>query len=183
MNCRFWAAWSAARLGATEGLRDLAEFSRSPGPQCDRALDLLLRCLSTERANAFLRPQAADPTRKRTVIRAAGVIQGGRAAYIPWLVGQTNDPALARTAGDAFAAITGADVASLDRTPPPDFQSEPNDDPDNENVGLDEDEELPWPDPEKLSRWWEENKPRLSTGSAYFQVHREAVDRLDRHFV
>lgn len=53
-DCRFWAAWSAARLGTTEGVRALAEFVRSPGPRCDRALDLLLRCLSTERANALL---------------------------------------------------------------------------------------------------------------------------------
>jgi uncharacterized protein (TIGR02270 family) len=165
-DCRFWAAWSAARLGSTEGLHGLVEFSRSPGPQCDSALDLLLRCLSTERANAFLRPLARDPARKPTVIRATGAI--GDALYVPWLVGQANEPALARIAGDALATITGVDLANFDRAPPPDFQPGPDDDPDDENVRLDEDEELPWPDPEKLGRWWEENKARFRAGTSYF---------------
>jgi uncharacterized protein (TIGR02270 family) len=165
-DCRFWAAWSAARLGTTEGLRALAEFARSAGPMSDRALDLLLRCLSTERANAFLRPLARDPVRCRTVVRATGVI--GDARYIPWLIGQTSDPAVARLAGEAFATITGADLTGLDHAPPSDVESGPNDDRDDEDVALDEDEGLAWPDPEKLGRWWEAHNGQFSAGTSYF---------------
>jgi uncharacterized protein (TIGR02270 family) len=61
-ECRFWCAWSATRLGAVEGLNVLAEFAGSPGPYSDRAFDLLLRCLSIERANAFLRAGSSSVT-------------------------------------------------------------------------------------------------------------------------
>ena len=167
-DCRFWAAWSAARLGTTEGLRALTEFARSPGAHCDRALDLLLRLLSTEHANAFLRVLAREHGRRRTLIHAAAVV--GDALYIPWLATQARDPSTARISGDAFAMITGADLAALGLTLPlpADFQAGPSDDPDDENVAIDEDEGLAWPDSEKLGLWWEENKARFDNGTSYF---------------
>jgi uncharacterized protein (TIGR02270 family) len=167
-GCRFWAAWSAARLGRTEGLRALTEFARSPGPRCERALDLLLRLLSTERANGFLRLLAREQGRRRTLIHAAAVV--GDALYIPWLATQARDPSTARISGDAFAMITGADLAALGLALPlsADFQAGPSDDPDDENVAIDEDEGLAWPDSEKLDLWWEENKARFDNGTSYF---------------
>ena len=168
-DCRFWSAWSASRLGTTEGVAALAEFARSPGPQCDRALDLLLRCLPLERAHDFLRPLARDPTLRRSVIQAAGAIGDGN--YIPWLVGQTSEPSVARVAGDAFAMLTCVDLVQndLDREPPEDFEPLPNDDPEGGNVALDGDEDLAWPDPERLGRWWEGNHHRFSAGTTYFR--------------
>jgi uncharacterized protein (TIGR02270 family) len=151
-----------------EGLRALAAFAGTTGVYADCALNLLLRCLSLERANTFLRSLASDPQRRRTVIRATGVI--GDALYLPWLVDQTSDPAAARLAGGAFATITGADLVylGLDRPPPPEFQPGPSDDPDDINVALDEEHGLPWPDPEKLARWWSANRARFNAGTAYF---------------
>ena len=66
--------------------------------------------------------------------------------------------------------ITGLDLAyrDLDRRPPADFQSGPNDDPADENVALDEDENLPWPDPARIGQWWTANRSRFATGTAYF---------------
>ena len=168
-DCRFWAAWSASRLGTTEGVHALAEFARSPGPRCDGALDVLLRCLPMDRAHAFLQQLARDPTLHRTVIRSAGAIGDGN--YIPWLVRQTSEPSVARIAGNAFATITGADLVQndLDRKPPADFDSRPEDDPEDGNIALDDDEGLAWPDPEQLGRWWEGNQHRFSAGTAYFR--------------
>ncbi len=162
-DCRFWAAWSAARLGAAEGVEALAAFARSPGPRCDRALDLLLRCLPTERAHAFLRELAREPALQRTVIRGAAVIGDGN--YLPWLVKQAGDPSVARVAGDAFATITGADLVAndLDREPPSD------DDSDGGDIAPDEDEDLVWPDPERVGRWWSGNQHRFNAGTAYFR--------------
>jgi uncharacterized protein (TIGR02270 family) len=178
-DCRFWAAWSAARLGRVEGLRALAEFARSPGPWGDRALDLLLRRLSTERANTFLRTLARDSERSRTLIRATGVV--GDPLYLPWLVGHLGNSTMARLAGDAFATITGVDLVQLEleRRPSADFGLGPTDDAADDNVMLDEDEGLPWPDPEKLRHWWDANKARYITGTSYFLgTPKTAVDWL-----
>ena len=66
--------------------------------------------------------------------------------------------------------ITGLDLAyrDLDLRPPADFQSGPTDDPADENVNLDEDEHLPWPDAERIARWWAANRARFTVGTAYF---------------
>jgi uncharacterized protein (TIGR02270 family) len=165
-NCRFWAAWSGARLGTSEGMHALAEFARSAGPRGQGALDLLLRCLSAERAVAFMRPLAQDPTRRRAVIQATGAI--GDARYVPWLIGEAQNPFFARVAGDAFAAITGADLSGLGQELPAIATQSPNDDPENESVALDPDDGLVWPDPEKLGAWWKDNGHRFAGGSQYF---------------
>ncbi len=50
----------------------------------------------------------------------------------------------------------------------PNFESLPNDDPNNPDVSTDEDESLPWPDPLKITTWWNANKPRFREGTRYF---------------
>jgi len=112
---------------------------------------------------------ARDPVLRRTVIRAAGVIGDG--SYLPWLVGQTSEPSVARAAGHAFAMITGVDLVQheLDREPPVEFDAGPDDDPADADVGLDDDEGLAWPDPGRVGRWWEGNKGRFSAGTGYFR--------------
>jgi uncharacterized protein (TIGR02270 family) len=90
------------------------------------------------------------PQRRRSLIRATGII--GDSRTIPWLIEHMDVPQDARLAGEAFSMITGLDLAylDLDRDAPPGFQSGPNDDPADENVALDEDENLPWPDRAKI---------------------------------
>jgi uncharacterized protein (TIGR02270 family) len=84
-----------------------------------------------------------------------------------------NGPSKAWLAGEAFSMITDDNrvdltYRDLDRRPPVDFQSGPNDDQADENVALDEDDQLPWPDPAKVAEWWTKNKARFSLGTAYF---------------
>jgi uncharacterized protein (TIGR02270 family) len=167
-ECRFWSAWAAARMGAAEPLDVLADIAWEGGPRAEQALDLLMRRLEVARANAWLRDLAGLPERRRSVIRATGVI--GDPIYIPWLIERMNEPAATRLAGEAFSMITGVDLAyrDLDVRPPTDVQSGPNDDPKDENVALDEDDRLPWPDPAKVGDLWTKNKARFSVGTAYF---------------
>jgi uncharacterized protein (TIGR02270 family) len=167
-ECRFWSAWAAARMGATEPLDTLADIAWNNLPRAVRALDILLRRLDVLQANAWLREFAKLPGRQRDLIRATGVI--GDPLYIPWLIEHMADNATARLAGEAFSMITGLDLAyrDLDRRPPADFHSGPNDDPADENVALDEDENLPWPDPARIGPWWTANRVRFSPGTAYF---------------
>ena len=167
-ECRFWSAWAATRMGATEPLDTLADIAWNNLPRADRALDLLLRRLDVPQANDWLRAFANLPDRQRSLIRATGVI--GDPLYIPWLIEHMADPATARVAGESFSMITGLDLAyrDLDRRAPPDFESGPNDDPTDENVALDEDENLPWPDLARIGQWWTANRARFTSGTAYF---------------
>jgi uncharacterized protein (TIGR02270 family) len=165
-NCRYWSAWSAARLGTTEGLRALAEIARSPGGRHEQALNVVLRILPIERANTFLRPLARSPDHRRVVIRATAMI--GDPLYVPWLASQVADPTVAQCAGEAFVTITGANAADLAADSPSDIAAGPNDDPADEVVEPSEDAGLPWLDSEKCGRWWEANRTRFSLGTAYF---------------
>jgi uncharacterized protein (TIGR02270 family) len=168
-ECRFWSAWSAARMGAgQEALGVLAEIAWTNQPRATRALDLLLRRLFVPHAHAWLREFAKLPGRQRDLMRATGVV--GDPLYIPWLIERMTAPETARLAGEAFSMITGLDLAyrDLDRRKPEGFESGPNDDPKDENVALDEDDNLPWPDPTRIGNWWTANRDRFSVGTPYF---------------
>jgi hypothetical protein len=44
----------------------------------------------------------------------------------------------------------------------------PDDDPENDDVAMDEDEGLPWPDPERIRTWWSGNAQDFSPGTRFF---------------
>jgi uncharacterized protein (TIGR02270 family) len=76
----------------------------------------------------------------------------------------------ARLAGEAFSLITGADFvqSGLERKQPPEFESGPNDDPDDPDVTMDPDDGLPWPDLQRVEAWWSANASRFQAGTRYF---------------
>jgi uncharacterized protein (TIGR02270 family) len=167
--CRFYAAWSATLLGdRAKAVEVLLTFARTPGEFRDKALQLALKTVDIPTAHAFLKEIAADPASARTLIQGTGVV--GDPYYVPWLIKQMADQKLTRLAGESFSFITGLDLAYLDleRKPPENFESGPNDDPKDENVAMDEDDGLPWPDPQKIAAWWEANKARFPNGTRYF---------------
>jgi uncharacterized protein (TIGR02270 family) len=94
----------------------------------------------------------------------------GEVRLVHLVIDRMDTANLARAAGEAFTWITGADLEALglDRDPPEDFQSGPNDDPNDDNVAMDEDEDLPWPDPVKVADWWHKNKHNFQPGVRYF---------------
>ncbi len=165
-TCAFQAAYAAVLLGADATA--LNKIAWEGGPHATAALDLLLRRLALPLAHGWLRELAKLPERQRDLIRGAGIT--GDPAYIPWLIEQMKNPPAARLAGEAVSLITGLDLSyrDLDRKAPADFAAGPNDDPADENVALDEDEHLPWPDPARLSAWWSGNKARFAAGTPYF---------------
>ena len=99
--------------------------------------------------------------------RLAGLF--GDPVAVPWLIQQMRDESLARVAGEAFSLITGADLALLDLELEalPDYDPGPNDDLDDDNVALDDDENLSWPEAERVSAWWRDNGARFVAGRAY----------------
>lgn len=168
-DCRLWAAWSAALLGnrgvALEALtaRDIA-----PEPWQTRAFRLALQAMSVRASHTALEDRGREPGSLRWLIQGSGI--AGDPGYVPWLIKHMGNETTARLAGEAFSLITGADLAlqDLERKPPKTFESGPTIDPDDLNVQMDPDEGLPWPDPERIEKWWSANGGRLRAGTRCF---------------
>lgn len=165
---RFWAAWSAVLMGnRVEAVEVLKTFALTTAKQLPSALPVLLRAMPLANAHNFLKGLAQYPERQRDVIVGAGIV--GDPLYIPWLIKQMEIPELARLAGASFCLVTGADIdyEDLDGNRPEGFESGPSEKPEDENVALDDDENLPWPDPNKVQVWWQRRAHEFQTGIRY----------------
>jgi uncharacterized protein (TIGR02270 family) len=168
-DSRFWGAWSAVLLGNRgPALNALKAIDNAPSPQRIRALRLAIQAMDQNEAQSWLRQLAQDPGNIRLLIQGSGI--AGDPAYVPWLIQHMAEPKTARLAGEAFSFITGLDLAYLDLEikPPEGGGAGPNDDPNDPNVDMDQDDGLPWPDPKRISRWWEANGSRFTPGTRYF---------------
>lgn len=168
-GCRFWAGWSAVLLGdRRSALSRMSDLAAAPGPCRRRAFQLALQAMSLPAAHVWLRGLAGAAQDERWLIHGAGL--AGDPAYLPWLISRCADTKVARLAGQSFSFIAGTDLAALelDTRQPENFESGPNDDPNDPNVEMDEDDGLPWPDPVKLQAWWHANSNRFQPGMRYF---------------
>lgn len=167
-NVRFWAAWSLTLL--TRSLRAVAELQTialGATPETEEAFDLALRALPLDEAKAWLEALNSNPARIRQVVVGLGVV--GDSVAVPWLIERMDKPELGRVAGESFSSITGVDLAyqNIDGEPPRGLEAGPSGEALEENVALDPDEHLPWPDPIKLAAWWEADGARLAPGTRY----------------
>jgi len=197
----FWAAWAACLLGDRQGsLRVLQVAAQQDTPWAQRGLSLVMAASSFEAAGELARhlsatalAQPGDPAARRRLVRALGLL--GDVRFVPWLIERMAEPALARLAGEAFCWICGTDLAKqdLETLVAPPLPEHPSDDPTDDDVSLDEDESLPWPDPAKVQGWWERHHATLAApGSRLFcgepigasvaqRVLREGSQRLRAH--
>lgn len=151
----FWANWSAILLGQYSAVKNLKSAVFNRGPFQARAIELAFRVLSTEQGREWISAMSDDPNRIRSVIHATAVL--GDPHAVNWLITKMDDPFLARLAGEAFSSITGVDLVAQQLT-----REAPEDDPmfllsdfgSSAHVGLDEDEQLPWPDQDKVASIW-----------------------------
>jgi uncharacterized protein (TIGR02270 family) len=167
-TCRYWAAWSVGLVGERgPAIPILRQHAESDGHFKWRALDLVLRIMSQPEAMAWLRGLNSDPRHARLAVTSCGII--GDPAFVPWLIGRMEIPELARAAGESFSMITGVDLAydDLERDAPENFQAGPTDNPADQDVALDPDEDLPWPDPVLLRQWWQDNGARFPAGTRH----------------
>jgi uncharacterized protein (TIGR02270 family) len=168
-RCAYEAARAAVLLGDRRAaVAALHRIASTSGPWRSRALGLALKLHAPAEAHAVLKALAQDPASVRLLIQGIGV--AGDPYYVPWLIQQMQDLKLTRLAGESFSLITGLDLIYLDfeRKPPENIELGPNDDPNDDNVAMDEDDSLPWPDPEKIGAWWQANGPRFAPGTRYF---------------
>jgi uncharacterized protein (TIGR02270 family) len=169
-GCRFWAARSAVLLGERhKPIHALHDATLLPGTAHGRlALSLLFKLTTPAQAAPLLAEMLDKPAHVRDAVRSAGTV--GDTRLVPWLISQMEEPALSRLAGEAFSTITGLDLAWLDleRKPPEGVESGPGDAPEDEDVAMDEDDGLPWPDPARIGDWWAANAHGFEPGERYF---------------
>ena len=167
-DCQFGAAWSAVLLGDRgEALEFLKTFATSESPFRERALNLTLRVMDNTSAQNWLKEMSQQPDWLRYTVIGAGV--AGDPVRIPWLIEHMKMPELARVAGEAFTMITGVDIAyeDLEGEWPEGFEAGPTENPEDENVEMDSDEDLPWPDAQLIAEWWAKNKAAFRNGTRY----------------
>ncbi len=165
---QFWANWSAILLGQHANVSYLKPYVFKPGALQDKAIQLAFRVLPVEKAREWISEMAKDEKQSRAVIKSIGVLGDPHAVNL--LINKMNDPLYAKLAGEAFMYITGVDFQSnnLVISEPDDYPQIPTDDTYDDIVGLDEDENLPFPDAEKVTSIWQKYGQKFIVGKRYF---------------
>lgn len=162
--CRFSAAWSMTLAGEGDALPVLWEYAERGGALAKPALEVALRRAGRDLGLRWLHSLASTRAGTRSAIKGAGML--GDAELVPWLIDCMQVPELARVAAESFVLITGAsmDGDKLRGEKPEGFEPGPNDDPNDPNVDMDEDENLPWPEQKAVRAWWARNRGRITPG-------------------
>lgn len=169
-SCAYWAAWSSLMIGefgsALPALKIIAE---SYSTFNSKALHIALRAMDTKSSYEWLKELTKQSYGIRNVIEGVGVV--GDPVFIPWLIKQMEVPELARAAGESFSSMTGIDIEyeDLDGEQPEDIDTGPNENPDDENINIDQDEDLPYPDAKLIQQWWGNHKQQYVTGKRYLR--------------
>ncbi len=165
---RFWALWSSILLGNRALAPELEPFVICPNVNQQRAIQLAFRCLAISKARDWITKLSADESQVRNVLKASGVL--GDPQAIGWLITHMRNPKLARLAGEAFSLITGIDLEANQLVIEiPDLDEQlPDDEPGDDNVEMDEDENLPWPDADALTITWQKYGNKFVCGNRYF---------------
>jgi uncharacterized protein (TIGR02270 family) len=166
-NGRFFAAWSVALLGDSSALSILNNIAEKRGVHSEKACAMALRKMNLPVAHAWLRKLLQKPDHARLAVTGYGIT--GDPVAVPWLIQMMEVPELARVAGESFTLITGVDIAyeDLEGEWPEGFEAGPTENPEDEDVEMDPDEDLPWPEPELIYEWWHKNKNNYKNGTRY----------------
>jgi uncharacterized protein (TIGR02270 family) len=178
--CRFGAAWSLALLGDADAADPLWSFVKPEEVFAEEAVRIAMRRADPPKALLWQRAIAEDTQTRRLAAVGAGAI--GDPVLVPWLFEQMKTPPLARVAGEAFTMITGVDIAyeDLEGERPEGFEAGPTENPEDENVEMDPDEDLPWPDPELIQGWWGRNKGQFRNGTRYLMGQPISSEHLNQ---
>ena len=180
--CRFWAAWSAVRLGDRAGISVLGQFAAKAGPLAKPACDIGMRALEpghAVRAHGRLMAMTSD---KRLGVLAAGIV--GDPALATWLLDEMESPRMARAAGAAFCLMTGLDlcredldarcplgavaseVDSSDASQSDEIKGEASSSVEG-SLAAEADDDLVWPDTARIREWWTQNRRHFVPGRRY----------------
>ena len=170
-TCKYYAAWSAARLGQPNDgvITVLKDITLSDGDYCERAADMVMRVLDVTSAKAWYRDLLKNSDTARCAVIGAGAI--GDPELIDELFLLMEKEEMARVVGEAFSMITGVDIEyeDLDGEEPEGFEGGPSEEAEYEDVAVDQDEDLPWPSPEMIKKWWQEHRKEFRRGIRYLR--------------
>jgi uncharacterized protein (TIGR02270 family) len=175
----FWSTWSAVMLGDRSTVVRLHPFTQTANPYQVRAIEIAFRSLPIEDARRWIGQLAALPQQTRNVIKATAAL--GDPHAITWLVAQMRIPNHSRLAGEAFTLITGINLEEhkLALTELPNLDDQlPNDDPEDDNVAMNEDDRLPFPDVDKIAAVWQKYQQRFVAGQRYIMGKHPSSDHL-----
>ena len=175
-SCQFWATWSALLLGNKAAIENLKRFVITGSPFCEPALQIILRVMDIKSAQSYLNVLSQESGMLRNAVIGAGII--GDPVAVEWLIKQMENPEMARVAGEAFSMMTGIDIAyeDLEGEWPEGFEAGPTENPEDEDVSMDADEDLPWPVPALVQTWWDSNKKKFHAGARYLCGEQISVD-------
>jgi uncharacterized protein (TIGR02270 family) len=161
-----WAVWAGALLGDEVARCQLPRLlSEANTPPIVRSL--AGQILNIHTAVTLIQELAADAATARLAAIAIG--QAGYPDLLPLALQLMDIEKVARVAGEAVYTITGLDFAHerLEVEPPNNFTAGPSEDADDENVELDADENLPWPDKALIVKWWNQHSGEFQPGIRY----------------
>lgn len=165
-SCRSWAAWSAALLGSKRAAQVLWSLAEKYDGYRERACAMAARISPIPESLSRIYALANGG---RVRVALAGAAAHGDPSLVPWLFDAMGNAETSRIAGLAFTMITGLDLEAekFTREAPDGFDLGPNDNPDDENMDMDPDASLPWPDVPVLQGWWNREKARFERGKRY----------------
>jgi len=109
-----------------------------------------------------------DPGLVRNAITALGLL--GNISTVELLIQSASDPKLSRLAGEAISRITGVDIVSekfvAEKPVESQIPSSETEEEEEEDLS-DPDEDIPFPDVEKLKGWWRSNASRYDKRVRY----------------
>ncbi len=178
---RFWAAWSVVLLGDRgSGLNYLQQEIETDGDFLLDAMPVALPLFDDIRVKRCLKILADDEKTLRYAIQGAGI--SGDPQYSPWLIKQMEEPKLARVAGEAFSYICGVDLAyqDLECDLPEEADAGPNENPEDDNVDMDPDEDLPYPDRQRVEQWWLQNSHRFIPAQQYLYGQQSSIQQCQK---
>lgn len=178
-SIRFWSNWSLVLLGQREKSVNLKSFVLRKNKYQDKAIQIAFRVLDIDIAREWISELSNDESMNRAAIKATGVL--GDPHAINWLIQKMNNPLYAKLAAESFFLITGIDLVSSNLAiPPPEKNPDILDeDLDDEFIGLDEDENLPYPDIKKVASVWEKYGRQFIVGKRYFMGDVITLDILN----
>jgi uncharacterized protein (TIGR02270 family) len=150
-----------------DAIAQLQVVAESDSPYREKAVQMAPRRLEPSAAKMWQRKLFQNPKQIRLAIIGAGVL--GDPEAVPSLIERMKNPPLARVAGEAFTMITGVDIAyqDLDTDKPEGFEAGPTEKPEDTDVAMDADENLPWPKPEAIQKWWNAHQAEFAKGTRY----------------
>lgn len=182
-DIKFWAIWSSILLGNKTEVTKLEPYILQPGPHQFNALNIAFRTMPIEQARELISKLAADPEQLRTVVKATGVL--GDPHAVNWLISLMANSQVAKLSAEAMSMITGINLEEyqLAVEAPQSLEVQPNDEVGDADVALDEDENLAWPDVQKVSQLWMSMGRNFIAGQRYFMGQSISQEILNNKIV